>query len=191
MIKDLKKHQDSSMDEQWVTDYKKSGDLMILGKLYQPYMPLVYGVCLKYFKDEENSKDAVMQIFELLITKLIDHEIKKFKSWLYVLSRNYCLMELRKSRKNTFIYIDEYFVETAPLLHRINNDEDKETQLVALEKCIETLNHEQKLSVNLFYLQKKCYTEVAEHTGFDLNKVKSYIQNGKRNLKICLETQSG
>jgi RNA polymerase sigma factor (sigma-70 family) len=191
MIKDLKKHQDSSMDEQWVTDYKKSGDLMILGKLYQPYMPLVYGVCLKYFKDEENSKDAVMQIFELLITKLIDHEIKKFKSWLYVLSRNYCLMELRTSRKNTFIYIDEYFVETAPLLHRINNDEDKETQLVALEKCIETLNHEQKLSVNLFYLQKKCYTEVAEHTGFDLNKVKSYIQNGKRNLKICLETQSG
>jgi RNA polymerase sigma factor (sigma-70 family) len=191
MIKDLKKHQDSSMDEQWVTDYKKSGDLMILGKLYQPYMPLVYGVCLKYFKDEENSKDAVMQIFELLITKLRDHEIKKFKSWLYVLSRNYCLMELRKSRKNTFIYIDEYFVETAPLLHRINNDEDKETQLVALEKCIETLNHEQKLSVNLFYLQKKCYTEVAEHTGFDLNKVKSYIQNGKRNLKICLETQSG
>jgi RNA polymerase sigma factor (sigma-70 family) len=191
MIKDLKKHQDSSMDEQWVTDYKKSGDLMILGKLYQPYMPLVYGVCLKYFKDEENSKDAVMQIFELLITKLRDHEIKKFKSWLYVLSRNYCLMELRKSRKNTFIYIDEYFVETATLLHHINNDEDKETQLVALEKCIETLNHEQKLSVNLFYLQKKCYTEVAEHTGFDLNKVKSYIQNGKRNLKICLETQSG
>jgi RNA polymerase sigma-70 factor (ECF subfamily) len=187
MIKDPKKDQDSSMDEQWVADYKKSGDLMILGKLYQPYMPLVYGVCLKYFKDEDNSKDAVMQIFEQLITKLGNHEIKNFKSWLYVLSRNYCLMELRKSQKNTFIYVDEYFVETTPLLHHINNDEDKEAQLVALEKCIETLNHDQKLSVNLFYLQKKCYSEVAEHTGYDMNKVKSYIQNGKRNLKICLE----
>lgn len=190
MIKDPKKHQDSSMDEQWVADYKKSGDLMILGKLYQPYMPLVYGVCLKYFKDEENSKDAVMQIFEQLIIKLKKHEVKNFKSWLYVLSRNYCLMELRRNQKNNFISIDESFMETDPFLHRTNNDEDKEAQLVALEKCIETLNHEQKLSIDLFYLQKKCYSEVAEHTGFDLNKVKSNIQNGKRNLKICLEKQS-
>ncbi len=190
MIKYLRKHQDSSVDEQWVADYKKSGDLMILGKLYQPYMPLVYGVCLKYFKDEEDSKDAVMQIFEQLITKLKEHDVKNFKSWLYVLSRNFCLMELRKNQKNTFVNIDESFVETGPLLHHINSDEGKEAQLLALEKCIETLNQEQKLSVNLFYLQKKCYTEVAEHTGFEISKVKSYIQNGKRNLKICLEKQS-
>jgi len=190
MNTNLKKHQNSSIDEQWVADYKKSGDLMILGKLYQPYMPLVYGVCLKYFKDEENSKDAVMQIFEQLITKLKEHEVKNFKSWLYVLSRNHCLMELRKNQKNTFISIDDSFVETDPLLHHTDNHEDKEAQLLALEKCLETLNDEQKLSVNLFYLQKKCYSEVADHTGFDLNKVKSYIQNGKRNLKICLEKQS-
>lgn len=190
MIKDLKKNQDSLMDEQLVADYKKLGDLIILGKLFQPYLPLVYGVCLKYLKDQENSKDAAMQIFEQLIIKLKVHEVKNFKSWLYVLSRNFCLMELRKNQKNTFISLDESFVETTPLLHRINNEEEKEAQMVALEKCIETLNHEQKLSINLFYLQKKCYTEVAKHTGFELNKVKSYIQNGKRNLKICLEKHS-
>jgi RNA polymerase sigma-70 factor (ECF subfamily) len=56
-----------------------------------------------------------------------------------------------------------------------------------LEKCIETLGDEQKQCVKLFYLQEKCYKEITESTGFDMNKVKSYIQNGKRNLKICME----
>jgi RNA polymerase sigma-70 factor (ECF subfamily) len=39
----------------------------------------------------------------------------------------------------------------------------------------------------LFYLEQKCYKDIADLTGYDLNKVKSAIQNGKRNLKICME----
>ncbi len=179
----------SLQEEQLIAQYKISGDLKLLGTLYQNYMPLVYGVCLKYFKDDERSKDAVLQIFEELISKVKQHEIKNFKSWLYVLSRNFCLMDLRKTSKVDIISIDEKFMESDVLLHHEDRYE-KEKSLLMMEDCIETLNTEQKLSVKLFYLQQKCYTQVAEETGYELKKVKSYIQNGKRNLKLCIEQKS-
>lgn len=178
-----------NQDEQWVSDYKKSGDLAVLGKLYQQYMPLVYGVSLKYFKDEEQSKDAVMEIFEELIQKLKVYDVANFKSWLYVLSRNYCLMQLRKKQKSVEVNMDDSFVELAHLSHH-DDGQQKEWYLMAMEKCLETLTDEQKTSVNLFYLQQQSYTQVAQNTGYDLKKVKSYIQNGKRNLKICIDKQS-
>ena len=189
MDKFYKNNEPLNQEEQWVSDYKKSGDIAVLGNLYQQYMPLVYGVCLKYFKDEEQSKDAVMEIFEELIQKLKVYEVANFKSWLYVLSRNYCLMQLRKNKKYDVINIDDSFMELTPLTHH-NDNEQKEWYLNAMEKCLETLTEEQKTSVSLFYLQQQCYTEVAENTGYDLKKVKSYIQNGKRNLKICIDKQS-
>ncbi|WP_068404184.1 RNA polymerase sigma factor [Pedobacter cryoconitis] len=169
--------------------YKSTGSLDALGMLYNRYMHLVYGVCLNYFKEEEASKDAVMQIFEELVLKLKIHEVQNFKSWLHVLTRNHCLMALRKLAKNNTVSIDDTFVENTDFVH-LDIDETKETQLTIMEKCMETLTEEQRKSVDLFYLQEKCYKEVAEITGFELVKVKSYIQNGKRNLKICIEKNS-
>ena len=153
-------------------------------------MGLVYGVCLNYLKDEEASKDAVMQIFEELILKLKIHEIQNFKSWLHVLTRNHCLMALRKLSKNNTVSLDDAFVENTNFVH-LDIDDTKETKLGVMEKCMETLPEEQRISVDLFYLQEKCYKEVAEITGYEMLKVKSYIQNGKRNLKICIEKNSG
>lgn len=169
--------------------YQQSGDLAVLGKLYNKYMHLVFGVCLNYFKDEELSKDAVMQIFEELVVKLKVHQVQNFKSWLHVLSRNHCLMALRKSAKNPTVNFEDNFVENDEFVH-LDIDDTKETQLTIMEKCMETLPEEQRKSVDLFYLQEKCYKEVAEITGYDMLKVKSYIQNGKRNLKICIEKNS-
>ncbi|MBC8053631.1 MAG: sigma-70 family RNA polymerase sigma factor [Sphingobacteriaceae bacterium] len=171
-----------------LSEYRKTGDLQLLGKLYERYMPLIFGLCLKYLKNEEESKDAVMQIFEQLITKLRIHEVTNFKSWLYTLSRNYCLMELRTGSKHEFVNIEDYGVETPVFLHH-DNDESNENQLNSMSKCMTTLPEEQRISVDLFYLQQKCYKEVADITGYEVNKVKSYIQNGKRNLKICIERQ--
>lgn len=173
-----------------VAAYQKSGDLEVLGELYNKYMHLVFGVCFNYFKDEEQSKDAVMQIFEELVTKLRIHQVQNFKSWLHVLTRNHCLMALRKSSKNPTVALDDNFMENDELVH-LDIDNTKETQLTIMEKCMETLSEEQRKSVDLFYLQEKCYKEVAEITGYDMLKVKSYIQNGKRNLKICIEKNSG
>ncbi|MGY0039828.1 RNA polymerase sigma factor [Pedobacter sp. NJ-S-72] len=152
-------------------------------------MHLVYGVCLNYFKEEEASKDAVMQIFEELVVKLKIHEVQNFKSWLHVLTRNHCLMALRKLAKNNTVSIDDTFVENTDFVH-LDIDDTKEKQLTIMEKCMETLTEEQRKSVDLFYLQEKCYKEVAELTGYEMVKVKSYIQNGKRNLKICIEKNS-
>lgn len=173
-----------------VAAYQQSGELEVLGELYNRYMHLVYGVCFSYFKDEELSKDAVMQIFEELVKKLRIHQVQNFKSWLHVLTRNHCLMALRKSTKNPTVTLEENFVENDDFVH-LDIDDTKETQLTIMEKCMETLSEEQRKSVDLFYLQEKCYKEVADITGYDMLKVKSYIQNGKRNLKICIEKNSG
>ncbi len=172
-----------------IASYQQSGDLEVLGVLYNRYMHLVFGVCFNYFKDEELSKDAVMQIFEELVVKLKVHQVQNFKSWLHVLSRNHCLMALRKSSKNQMVSLEDNFVENDDFVH-LDIDDAKETQLTVMEKCMETLPDEQRKSVDLFYLQEKCYKEVADITGYDLLKVKSYIQNGKRNLKICIEKNS-
>lgn len=169
-----------------LSEYRRTGDLELLGKLYGGYMPLVYGLCLKYFKDEEQSKDAVMQIFEQLVTKLRQHEVSNFKSWLYTLARNYCLMALRSGAKHVFVSLENESMERPELVH-LHIDSSNEAQLSAMEKCMESLPEEQRQAIDLFYLQQKCYKEVSEVTGFDMNKVKSYIQNGKRNLKICME----
>jgi len=173
-----------------ISQYKNTGSLEVLGALYNKYMHLVYGVCLNYLKDEEASKDAVMQIFEELIIKLKIHEVQNFKSWLHVLTRNHCLMVLRKSAKNNTVPIEDTFVENGDFVH-LDLDDTKEKQLTVMEKCMETLPEEQRISVDLFYLQEKCYKDVAELTGYEMPKVKSYIQNGKRNLKICIEKNSG
>jgi RNA polymerase sigma factor (sigma-70 family) len=172
-----------------LAEYRSTGDLELLGKLYEQYMPLVFGLCLKYFRDEEQSKDAVMQIFEELVKKLRVHEVANFKAWLYTLSRNHCLMVLRSSSKHEMLSIDENFMENEAFVH-LNLEDDTEEKLSIMAKCIEDLPSEQKVSINLFYIEQKCYKEVADQTGFELNKVKSYIQNGKRNLKICIEKNS-
>ena len=171
-------------DEAQLNSYRNSGDLAVLSQLFEKYMPLIYGVCLKYLKDEEASKDAVMEIFEELIIKVKQHDIKQFRSWVYVLSRNYCLMQLRSGKKVEEVSLDEV-MEFTPFLHPENDN--KEEALQALERCMKKLTEGQRQSVDMFYLKEKCYKEIVELTGFTLNDVKSHIQNGKRNLKICME----
>lgn len=151
-------------------------------------MELVYGVCLKYFKEPERSKDAVMNIFEELIQKLQAHEVNNFKSWLHTLTRNYCLMQLRTPKNLKTTGFNAEHMQSEETVH-LNGVFEKEEQLVRLEKCLDKLPDQQKLSVQLFYLQQKCYEEIVEITGYEWNKVRSYIQNARRNLKICMEKE--
>jgi RNA polymerase sigma-70 factor (ECF subfamily) len=174
--------------------YKESGELEYWGELYARYTSLVYGVCLKYLKDRDEAKDAMMQLFEKLVATLLTHDVENFKSWLYITARNHCLMQLRAQKaKPSSISFPEgkqgfspELVENQFLLH-LDEEPEMEQNLSKLEKCIDQLVNDQQQCVRLFYLQEKCYKEITGLTGFDLNKVKSYIQNGKRNLKICME----
>lgn len=173
-------------DEALIGLYKKSEELAIVGELYNRYTALVYGVCLKYLKNREESRDAVMHIFEKLIVSLKEHEINTFKPWLYVTARNHCLMQLRSSKGKNFEELSPFLMEIGSNGHQ-EQGPDIESNIGKLEKCIQELSAEQKQCVQLFYLEQKCYKEITDYTGFDMNKVKSYIQNGKRNLKICME----
>ena len=158
----------------------------VLAVLFQRYMDLVYGVCFKYLKNPEAAKDAVMQIFEELVNKLKKHEVDNFRSWLYTLARNYCLMQLRTPKNLKTIEFKTDVMQSEEEVH-LNGVMLKEENLQKMERCLQTLPAEQKISVELFYLHNKCYKEIAEQTGLDWNKVRSYIQNGRRNLKICME----
>jgi RNA polymerase sigma factor (sigma-70 family) len=173
-------------DRELVSLFRTSGNMDVLAVLFQRYMDLLYGVCLKYLKQPEPARDAVMQIFEELVVKLPKHEVDNFKSWLYTLAKNYCLMQLRtpKNLKTT-----EFKVESMQLEEEahLNGIQLKEENLQKLERCLQTLSIEQKKAVELFYLQNKCYKEIAEATGIEWNKIRSFIQNGRRNLKICME----
>jgi len=151
-------------------------------------MELVYGVCLKYFSDEEASKDAVMNIFEELITKCRSHRIDNFKGWLYVVTKNHCLMALRSRKNLKTTALNESVMQLEESVH-LNGMMDKEAELDRITACILSLPNEQKQCVDLFYLKKKSYNEIAEITGFDWKAVRSYIQNGRRNLKICMENK--
>lgn len=181
-----KKDYSGLADNELIDLYKQSGDTAFVGVLFNRYMTAVYGVCLKYLKDRDVSKDAVMQIFEKLIDSLKEHEIVYFKSWLYTTAKNHCLMAIRSQKGRNFQEFSPDIMENGSLLHP-EDEPEMESNLVKLEKCIEHLAAEQKHCVTLFYLQHKCYREIVEITGFDDNKVKSYIQNGKRNLKLCME----
>jgi RNA polymerase sigma-70 factor (ECF subfamily) len=179
-------HYKNSSDDALLVLYREEGSLDVAGELYNRYMPLVYGVCLKYLKDREESRDAVMQLFEKLVTVLREHEVANFKSWLYVTARNHCLMQLRAQKSRQQKEMPDFLMENAVALHPEEAPET-EANLSKLEKCIETLAPEQKQCVQLFYLKQLCYKEIVQATGFEDTRVKSYIQNGKRNLKICME----
>ncbi len=182
------KHPDIT-DEELLLLFKSKGNLDVLGELYSRYMHLVYGVALKYLGDRDEAKDTVMQIFEKLIIDLPGHEVRNFKSWLYVLTKNHCLMQLRSQKsadgKMEGYKIEQEFMESEPVLHPL--DKEDHSMEEALKDCIEQLKNEQKQCIELFYYEKRCYQEIAEKLGMNEKKVKSFLQNGKRNLKICLK----
>jgi len=173
-------------DEHLLAEYVRSGEARYLGMLYERYMPMVYGICLKILKDAGKSEDAVMAIYEELVRKAREHQVESFRGWLYVLARNHCLMEWRKNqRRPTDLHAPEDMsrydaVEAA-------FDFELPQKSPPLEKCLGELPAHQRRSVEMFYYEDKSYKEIAELIAEDVGKVRSYIQNGRRNLKICLE----
>jgi RNA polymerase sigma factor (sigma-70 family) len=166
-------------DADLVQLYRKSGDAEHLGTLFKRYSGLILGVCMKYLKNQAESEDAVMEIFEKLHLDLKRVEVDYFRGWLFTVAKNHCLMKLRKAG------LDVEYPEDLPPIAAAEDDFDieKEASLQELERAIPHLKAEQKLCIDLFYLQEKSYKEVASETGFTLNEVKTHIQNGKLNLK--------
>lgn len=157
-----------------------------LGILLQRYTMLLLGVCMKYLKNEEEAKDAVQQIFLKVIAELQKYKVDYFKSWVYMVARNHCFMQLRDKTGKLTKEINEFIQpadDAPPITAHIEHDQ----LLTQINESLEELGPEQKTCVTLFYLERKSYHEISDNTGFTLLQVKSFIQNGKRNLKILVE----
>ncbi len=174
-------------DRELLNNYRDTRDLQVLGQLYDRYLELIYGVCLRYLGREDRAEDAVMAIFEELVSKAAEHEVREFRPWLYVLTRNYCLMELRRENRNPEKSIDPSDMQSLDLAHPEDEDADQNERMAALRDCIEALSDDQKDCINRFYLQGMSYKEIADEKNLSLGRVRSHIQNGRRMLKICVE----
>ena len=172
-------------DNELLEQFIKSSDQELLGQLYSRYVPLVYGLCLKYLQQSEDAEDAVINIYEELTQKIQNYRIENFKAWLYSVTKNHCFGILRKEKNRFFEEIDIQIMESDEFEHLIDVSEDKEKE-EALNYCLTTLPEEQRQCIVHFFFEDFSYADIVEKTGFALNKVKSYIQNGKRNLKICI-----
>ena len=191
-------HTDQS-DEQLAEQYRLQGDQAVLGMLYSRYLELIYGLCLQYLKDAGRAEDAVMDIYVQLQVKLKEHEIEKFRAWIYRLSRNHCLMLLRKTASSHTLksssvsdsqLIELDGVQLADISHQVDESNQREDMLNALETCREQLPEGQHECIRRFYLEGESYSELATSLGWELSKVRSAIQNGRRNLKICIERKT-
>ena len=192
----MAKNEDSTFlsDEELVHRYRNSHDPAYVGELYVRYTHLVYGVCLKYFQNDADAQDAVMQIFEKLIKELKKHHVETFKPWLHTVVKNHCMMQFRKDavenkRETELKKTVKEAVENTDTDH-LDKEDEKELMQIYLSSGMDTLKEEQRKCIELFYLREKSYQQIVEETGYSMNEVKSYIQNGKRNLKNFITEKS-
>lgn len=184
-MKDRPDHSQLS-DQDLLMRYRQTQDNVWLGELLQRYTLLLYGVSMKYLKNEEDAKDSVQQVFEKVMTEINKYEISYFKSWLFMVVKNHCLMKLRNAGQT--VSIPEFGAEQLP--HPGDEKDhhiEKEKRLNYLEEAMQELNKEQNECITLFFLQKLSYQQISVQTGYSIMQVKSHIQNGKRNLKLLLE----
>lgn len=174
-------------DEELLARYSGSGNTEYFGELYNRYIPLLYGVCLKYLRDEDRSKDAVMQLFEDLLPKIAAYRIELFRTWIYTVIKNHCLQIIRKESREVTVDFNSEIMESDEVLHLLGEEETDQERLGLLKICMERLPEQQKRTILLFFMEEMSYSDIVEQTPYNLNQVKSYIQNGKRNLKICIE----
>ncbi|MEO8112275.1 MAG: sigma-70 family RNA polymerase sigma factor [Ginsengibacter sp.] len=174
---------DKELLQKFYTDH----DNKWLGILLPRYTLLLLGVCLKYLKNEEDARDAVQQVFLKVIDELHKYQVEYFKSWIYMIAKNHCLMMLRNKGKIP-VELNEQIIKTPEDAVDKSLLIERDTLLIKMQKCLQDLNSEQRQCVTLFYLEKKSYTQITGVTGFSMMQVKSYIQNGKRKLKLMMES---
>jgi RNA polymerase sigma-70 factor (ECF subfamily) len=177
---------DQELLDRWYSDHNNEW----LGVLLQRYTLLLFGVCMKYIKQEDEARDCVQQIFVKVITELAKYRVEYFKSWIYTIARNHCLMKLRDQHGRA-AELSESMLAAWDDEPGNNSHRQKEQLLEWMGESLAELGKEQKLCVTLFYLDKRSYQEIASNTGFSLMQVKSHIQNGKRNLKLLMEKKAG
>lgn len=182
----MKEQEKHMSDQALLQQYRRTGQNRWLGLLFERYTLLVFGVCMKYMKHEEDARDCTQQTFEKAIQELEKYEITFLKSWLYRVATNICLMKLRSKGIDTANLTDQ-LSETTGDEAMADMAIEKETLLRKMEQAMQLLNHEQRNCITLFYLNGLSYQQISDSTGYSILQVKSHIQNGKRNLKLRMQ----
>lgn len=175
-------------NEELLERYYQSNDNHWLGILLPRFSLLLFGVCMKYLKNEEDAKDCVQQVFLKVIDDLPRYEVKNFQGWIYMVTKNHCLMRLRDKKHHSSEWNDNMVIESDSERKQLHLE--KEKMLNALHQSLQKLKPEQQKCIRFFYLEKKSYQQITEITGFSLSQVKSYLQNGKRNLEIIMAEEN-
>lgn len=176
-------------DAELLDRYRQTGSMEPLGELYARYMELVYGVALKYLRSQADAEDAVMQLFEELIPKVRRHEIRCFRTWLHSVVRNHCLGLRRRAGRMPQTALSTTLCDEGTITERLAEGDLQELRADALTRCMERLPEPQRRSIRLFFEEELSYADIAAVTLWQVKSVKSYIQNGKRNLRLCLENR--
>ncbi|MCB0637390.1 MAG: RNA polymerase sigma factor, partial [Lewinella sp.] len=159
-------------------------------EIFRRYHVEVYGLCLYLLREASLSQDLTLQIFAKAFTELSGAEVSQLRPWLLALTRNTCLNHLKQAKKRqqarqdwqartgeqNMLYAENRALETFSLLQEPGDDD-------RLHALLATLPAEQRRCLELFYWEGLSYREIAARTGFAEKQVKSYLQNGKRQLR--------
>ena len=185
-----KKHISRLSDEEALKSYKDSGNTEYFGELYNRYIPLLYGIGLKYLNEADKAEDAVMQLFEDLLPKMAQYDISVFRTWIHTVMKNHCLQLLQKENREIIVDFNTEIMESDEILHLFDEENEDQVKKELLKRCIKKLPVEQRIAIIRFFMEEMSYADISNSTEYSLKQVKSYIQNGKRNLKICIEKNS-
>ena len=177
-------------DEELLLRFKKTGNSAYFGQLYNRYIPLIYGLNLKYLQNVERAQDAVMDIFEELLPKIATYEIREFRTWIYSVARNHAFRVISDPKQLNTLPIIPEMMESGTIISLFEEEDSDEEQRKELRNCLEQLPEAQREAVKMFFLEDQSYADIVEKTGHQLKSVKSHIQNGKRNLRICLDKKT-
>lgn len=183
-----KKVGDERTDEYLLELYRETGNSTYFGELYDRYIPLMYGVCLKYLQNEDHAQDAVMEIFEYLLPKMPEYNIQIFKPWLYNVTKNHCFKALNAKKRELLVDFDDRLMELDKTDTLSDNDSGYEYEQ-ALDFCMKKLPDNQRQTIDLFFTESMSYADISDFLRIEIKTVKSQLQNGKRNLKNCIENR--
>ncbi len=182
-------------DSELISIYQNRKDAEIIGELYKRYKHVVLGISLKYLNDRSRAEDAVMEVFEELIKSLESANIRDFKPWIGTVTRNHLHRKHKVEARSSFISFEDIYSENEKNFMEFSEDGTLNTEKTEIElrekaliNALDELKDDQKLCIKLFFLENCSYSEVCQRTGYSFKKVKSFIQNGKRNLKNILSS---
>lgn len=178
---------ETETDEELLLRYKNTGNTEYFGRLYNRYIPLIYGLSLKYLQNTQLAQDAVMDIFEDLLPKVATYEIREFRTWIYSVAKNHAFHAMNDSKQLNMMEIIPEIVESEDIIALFEEEETNEEHRKVLHECMNQLPDVQRDAIHMFFLEDMSYADIVEKTGYQLKSVKSHIQNGKRNLRICMD----